>query len=560
MGFPLRPLQSASEAGARGTASTRRLKTLLTEPGRVARRHDCRVAIPPDPARVVRQAGRVIEDDARCYLAVQSRDPRFDGWFFTAVTSTGIYCRPSCPARTPRRENVRFYPSAASAQLGGFRACRRCRPNATPGSPEWNIRADVVGRAMRLIADGVVDRAGVPGLAAQLGYSVRQLERLLVTEVGAGPIAIARAQRSQTARVLIESTDLPMSEVAFAAGFASIRQFNDTVRTVFGTSPTGLRSRVRQGAAPPRDASTALVLRLPFRQPFCPDNLFGHLAATAVPGVEEVRSGAYRRTLRLSHGPAFVELAPEPDHVACRVTLSDLRDLTGAIARCRWLLDLDADPVAVDGQLGSDPVLGPVIAGAPGRRVPRCVDGNELALRAVLGQQVSTAAARTHAARIVARYGEEVTDPGGGLTHLFPAPEALGNLGGSLPAGRQRTVAALVAALRDGRIELGPGCDRSRALAALAALPGMGPWTTSTIAMRALGDPDAFVATDLGVRRAAGALGLPTGEAALIARGEAWRPWRAYAVQYLWATCDHPINHWPPALPTSHPRPKQGAA
>ncbi len=501
----------------------------------------------------------MIEDDARCYLAVQSRDPRFDGWFFTAVTSTGIYCRPSCPARTPLRGNVRFYPSSAAAQLGGFRACRRCRPDATPGSPEWDIRADVVGRAMRLIADGVVDRAGVPGLAAQLGYSVRQLERLLVAEAGAGPIAIARAQRSQTARVLIETTDLPMSEVAFAAGFASIRQFNDTVRTVFGTSPTGLRSRVRKGAPLPRDASTALVLRLPFRQPFCPDNLFGHLAATAVPGVEEVRSGAYRRTLRLSHGPAFVELAPAPDHVACRITLSDLRDLTEAIARCRSLLDLDADPVAVDGQLGSDPVLGPVIAGAPGRRVPRCVDGNELAIRSVLGQQVSTAAARTHAARIVARYGERVSDPGGGLTHLFPVPEALGGLRGSFPAGRQRTLSALVAALGDGRIDLGPGCDRGRALAALAALPGVGPWTTSTIAMRALGDPDAFVATDLGVRRAAGALGLPTGAAALIDRGEAWRPWRAYAVQYLWAISDHPINHWPPARPTPHPRPNEGA-
>ena len=501
-----------------------------------------------------------MEDDARCYLAVQSRDPRFDGWFFTAVTSTGIYCRPSCPARTPLRGNVRFYPSAAAAQLAGFRACKRCRPNATPGSPQWDIRADVVGRAMRLIADGEVDRAGVPGLAAQLGYSVRQLERLLLAEVGAGPLAIARAQRAQTARVLIETTDLPISEVAFAAGFASIRQFNDTVQTVFGTSPTGLRSRVRKGVVPSRDASTTLVLRLPFRQPLCPDNLFGHLAATAVPGVEEVRSGTYRRTLRLSHGPAIVELAPAPDHVACRVTLSELRDLTEAIARCRWLLDLDADPVAVDGQLGSDPVLGPVIAASPGRRVPRGVDGSELAIRSVLGQQISTVAAQTHAARIVARYGEKVSDPGGGLTHLFPPPEALRGLRGPLPANRQGTLSALVAALCDGRIDLGPGCDRGRSLAALSALPGVGPWTTSTIAMRALGDPDAFVATDLGVRRAAGALGLPTDAAALIERGEAWRPWRAYAVQYLWATSDHPINHWPPAHPTPHARPNEGAA
>jgi len=228
----------------------------------------------------------VHDDPDRCYLAVQSRDARFDGWFVTAVTSTGIYCRPSCPARTPLRRNVRFLPTAAAAQRAGFRACKRCRPDATPGSPQWDVRADVVARAMRLIADGVIDRAGVPGLADELGYSVRQVERLLVTEVGAGPVALARAQRAQTARVLIETTGLPMTEVAFAAGFASIRQFNDTVRDVFGVSPTELRAR----RSAPRGAPTTgtVVVRLPFRLPFRPDNLFGHLAATAVPGVEEV--------------------------------------------------------------------------------------------------------------------------------------------------------------------------------------------------------------------------------------------------------------------------------
>ena len=260
----------------------------------------------------------MIEDFEHCYNAVLSRDPRFDGWFFTAVTSTGIYCRPGCPARTPKRANVRFYPTAAAAQLAGFRACKRCRPNATPGSPEWDARADVVARAMRLIADGLVDRAGVPALAAQLGYSVRQLERLLSAEVGAGPLAIARAQRAQTARVLIETTSLPMAEVAFAAGFASIRQFNDTVRAVFASSPSHLRSRVAVAPRPGADPSAALVLRLPFRQPLCPDNLFGHLAATAVPGVEEVRGATYRRTLRLAHGPGIVELTPAPEHIVWR--------------------------------------------------------------------------------------------------------------------------------------------------------------------------------------------------------------------------------------------------
>jgi AraC family transcriptional regulator of adaptative response / DNA-3-methyladenine glycosylase II len=488
----------------------------------------------------------VLEDFDSCYQAAQSRDPRFDGWFFIAVSSTGIYCRPSCPAMTPKRENVRFYPSAAAAQQAGFRACKRCRPDAAPGSPEWDGRADVVGRAMRLIADGVVDRSGVPGLADRLGYSVRQLQRMLVAEVGAGPIAIARAQRAQTARVLIETTTLTMTEIAFASGFSSVRQFNDTILAVFATAPTELRRRAGGDSSVSGDgAAGALVLRLPFRRPLCPDNLFGHLAATAVPGVEEVRGETYRRTLRLTHGPGIVELTPAADHVSCRMMLSDLRDLTTAIARCRWLLDLDADPAAVDELLRSDSRLCQIVTGSEGRRVPRCVDGAELAVRAVLGQQVSTAAARTHAARIVAQCGESVTDARGGLTHLFPSPDALERAELAMPATRRRTLAALVDALRSGRLTLDPGCDRAEALAVLAELPGFGPWTTQVIAMRALGDPDAFPAADLGVRRAAEELGLPATPVALTARAERWRPWRAYAVQYLWSASDHPINHWP---------------
>jgi AraC family transcriptional regulator, regulatory protein of adaptative response / DNA-3-methyladenine glycosylase II len=501
----------------------------------------------------VGQADRVIEDFEQCYSAVLSRDSRFDGWFFTAVTSTGIYCRPSCPARTPMRDHVRFYPTAAAAQLAGFRACKRCRPNASPGSPEWDARADVVARAMRLIADGLVDRSGVPTLAEQLGYSVRQLERLLMAEVGAGPIALARAQRAQTARILIETTSLPMADVAFAAGFASIRQFNDTVRTVFACSPTSLRSRVRSDdPAVVGSTSTSLLLRLPFRRPLCPDNLFGHLAATAIPGIEEVQGSTYRRTLRLAHGPGIVELTPTPDFILCQALLSDLRDLTTTIARCRWLLDLDADPVAIDRQLGSDPRLGPMVAKDPGRRVPRCVDGGEMAVRAVLGQQVSTGAARTHAARLVHAYGQPVVDRAGGLSHLFPTPEALLPAQAALPGPRQRTLTALVRALHEERLDLGPGCDRQSALAVLGDLPGMGPWTTQIIAMRALGDPDAFPVTDLGVRRGAEALDIPSTPAALTRAAIPWRPWRAYAVQYLWAGSAHPINQWPPA-----PRPLQ---
>jgi AraC family transcriptional regulator, regulatory protein of adaptative response / DNA-3-methyladenine glycosylase II len=477
------------------------------------------------------------------YRALGARDPRFDGWFFTAVTSTGIYCRPSCPAMTPKREHVRFYPSAAACQQAGFRACKRCRPDATPGSPEWNSRGDVVARAMRLIADGVIDRGGVPGLAAALGYSVRQLQRLLVAEVGAGPLALARAQRAQAARTLIETSSLPMTEIAFAAGFESIRQFNATVRAVFALTPSELRRRAARGGA--KASASDLRLKLAFRRPVCPENLFGHLAATAIPGVEEVRGARYRRTLRLPFGAGIVELTPEPDHVACRLRLTDLRDLSAAIARCRWLLDLDADPLAIDALLAEDPRLAPLIARAPGRRVPRTVDGDEMALRAVLGQQISTAAARTHAARLVERHGEPVSDPDGGLSHVFPSLGALSEIELAMPAGRRATVHALLDALRSGKLDLSPGGDRERARAALGALPGIGPWTTEVIAMRALGDPDALPATDLGVRRGAEAIGLPGAGAALIAYAERWRPWRAYAVQHLWGATAHPINDWP---------------
>ncbi|MEU9456062.1 AlkA N-terminal domain-containing protein [Streptomyces sp. NPDC048277] len=495
-------------------------------------------------------------DREHCVRAVQSKDARFDGWFFTAVLTTRIYCRPSCPVVPPKPENMTFYPSAAACQQAGFRACKRCRPDTSPGSPEWNQRADLVARAMRLIADGVVDREGVPGLAARLGYSPRQVERQLLAELGAGPLALARAQRAQTARLLIETTALPMAELAFAAGFSSIRTFNDTVREVFALSPTELRDRRPRSA---NQAPGALSLRLPFRAPLNPDNLFGHLAATAVPGVEEwlphcpkgvggTPTGAYRRTLRLPYGHGVAALTPKTDHIACRLTLSDLRDLPVAISRCRRMLDLDADPVAVDDQLRTDPFLAPLVDKAPGRRVPRTVDEAEFAVRAVLGQQVSTAAARTHAARLVTAHGTPVDDPEGGLTHLFPSPEALAEVPPeslAMPRTRRTTFTTLVGQLADGTLHLGVESDWAEARAKLLALPGFGPWTVDVIAMRALGDPDAFLPTDLGIRRAAQELGLPGTPAALTARAAAWRPWRAYAVQYLWATDSHPINFLP---------------
>jgi AraC family transcriptional regulator of adaptative response / DNA-3-methyladenine glycosylase II len=489
---------------------------------------------------------RIHLDRDRCVRAVQSKDARFDGWFFTAVLTTGIYCRPSCPVVPPKPQNMRFFASAAAAQQAGFRACKRCRPDASPGSPEWDVRADVVARAMRLIGDGVMDDGGVPALASRLGYSVRQVERQLLAELGAGPLALARAQRAQTARLLIETTALPMGDVAFAAGFASIRTFNDTVREVFALSPTQLRDRVGRG----QRAATAgtLSLRLPFRAPLEPSNLFGHLAATGVPGVEEWRDGAYRRTLRLPHGHGIAELRPLPDHVSCLLTLTDLRDLASAISRCRRLLDLDADPVAIGDLLSTDHVLAPLVRKAPGRRVPRTVDAAEFAVRAVLGQQISTAAARTHAGRLAAEYGDHVDDQSGSLTRLFPGVAVLAGLDPAtlgLPRSRRETFAALTAALAGQAIDLGVGGDWQEARLRLAALPGVGPWTVETIAMRALGDPDAFPASDLGVRAGAQASGLPAAPAALIARAAAWRPWRAYAVQYLWATGDHDINRLP---------------
>jgi AraC family transcriptional regulator, regulatory protein of adaptative response / DNA-3-methyladenine glycosylase II len=496
------------------------------------------------------------EDTEACERAIRSRDARFDGWFFCAVVTTRIYCRPSCPAR-PHLKNLRFYPSAAAAQQAGFRACKRCRPDASPGSPEWNVRSDVIARAMRLIADGVVDREGVTGLAGRLGYSVRQIQRQLIAEVGAGPLALARAQRAQTARILIETSSLPVSDIAFASGFASIRTFNDTVQEVFALSPTELRARAtrtggkhsRRGIPELASATPGILsLRLPFRKPLCPDNLFGHLAATAVPGVEEWRAGAYRRTIRLPHGYAVVALKPTDEHIACQIALSDQRDLASAISRCRWMLDLDADPVAVGEVLSQDPLMAKLVARSPGRRVPRTVDPAEFAVRAVLGQQVSTAAARTHAGRLVRAYGDPVPDPLGGLTHLFPTPEVLTAMDPSdlaMPQSRRRTLMGLVDALTQGRLDLDFGADWRQAREQLNALHGFGPWTVESIAMRSLGDPDAFIAGDLSVKLAAGQLGMPATPKALIEHSHRWRPWRSYAVQYLWATSDHPINHMP---------------
>ncbi len=491
----------------------------------------------------------MVEDFERCYRAVSARDARFDGWFVTAVTSTHIYCRPSCPARTPGRRNVRFYPSSAAAQQAGFRACKRCRPDASPGSPEWNVRQDVVARAMRMIGEGVVDRGGVAGLARRLAYSPRQLNRLLVSEVGAGPLALARAQRAQTARVLIETTELPVSSVAFAAGFASVRQFNDTIRAVFASTPTELRRRRARGTKPspsPSPSPDALSLRLAHRLPYDGTGTLAFLAQRAVPGVEAGSSTHFARTLTLPHGCGTVELVPDDGHVRARLRLDDLRDLTPAVQRCRRLLDLDADPVAVADHLGRRPRhRGAMARRVPGLRVPGTVDPHELALRAVVGQQVSVASARAVLGRLVAEHGDGsvygallgLGDRTEGLTHRFPDMATIAALDPErlpLPRRRARTLVTMAEALAGGALastwaptpkQPGGRCAPSRA-------SGPGPPTTS---------PCGGSATPTSCCRETWACNTPSPGWAWRTRqrpsaelARSWRPWRSYATLHLW--------------------------
>jgi AraC family transcriptional regulator of adaptative response / DNA-3-methyladenine glycosylase II len=475
-------------------------------------------------------------DFESCYRAVESKDARFDGYFVTAVTSTGIYCRPSCPAITPKRSNVRFYATAAAAQLSGFRACKRCLPDAAPGSPEWNVRSDLVGRAMRCIAEGIVDHEGVPGLARRLGYSERHVRRQLRAELGAGPIALARAQRAQTARVLLERTRMTAIDIAYAAGFASVRQFNDTMRELFASTPTELRTTSRsRGPA----ANGTLTLRLPYRQPFNIERLLEFLGRRAVDGIESYAGGVYSRSLRLQHGPAIVELSNGGEHALCTLSISDVRDVTDAVNRCRWILDVDADSETIDSHLETDALLGPLVSRSAGTRVPGASDGGELAVRAVLGQQVSVAAARTIAGRLVAQLGSRLDVQRATISHMFPTPEtiaenALHDLG--MPKSRRETVRAMGEAIAAGTVDLSPGADRQEAHRRMLELPGIGTWTAEYVMMRALRDPDVFLAGDLGVRTAARRLGDGRDRSALNHLAERLRPWGSYATQYLWGS------------------------
>ena len=487
-------------------------------------------------------------DPDQCYVAVQSRDQRFDGWFVTAVRTTGIYCRPSCPAITPKRTNVEFHPTAAAAQQRGFRACKRCRPDASPGSPEWNVRQDVVARAMRLIADGVVERDGVGGLAQRLGYSERHLNRVFTDELGAGPLAVARAQRAHTARLLVETTALPFTDVAFASGFGSVRQFNDTIRDVFATSPTELRAARRPPSTSTARTATvesrvAVTVRLAVREPFASGEVMSFIGERAIAGVEGWDGETYRRSIDLPGGVGVVGLVAHDDHVAARIELSSWSDLGAAVQRIRRLLDLDSDPAAVDAALGSDTALAPIVAAVPGRRAPASVDPYETAIRAVIGQQVSVAGARTVAGRIVEHVGRTFGEPVDGITRVFPRPDELAvapDGAFSMPGARRDTIRRLARAVADGDLELDVGSDPVVARRQLLALKGIGPWTADYVVMRGLGHPDTFLTNDLGVRHALvrlGCLDRPADD------GSRWAPWRSYAVHHLWASLSEPSVH-----------------
>jgi AraC family transcriptional regulator of adaptative response / DNA-3-methyladenine glycosylase II len=470
-------------------------------------------------------------DFERCYRAVSARDPRFDGQFFTAVRTTGIYCRPSCPATTPKAENVSFVPTAAAAQQDGYRACRRCQPDATPGSPRWNMQADLTSRAMRLISDGAVERGGVDSLADTLGYSTRQLTRVLTAEIGAGPLALARAHRAHTARTLIQTTDMSMSDIAFASGFSSVRQFNDTVREVFAVNPTTLRDEATRKKTVSTNGS--VTVRLPYRQPLDAGWLNWFLQGHAVPGIESYEDGTYRRSLRLPHGHAVVGLRIEDGYVEATLGLKDMRDLAPAVARIRHLLDLDADPDAIDSALSDEALLAPNVALHRGIRAPGNVDGEELLLRTMIGQQISLRAAATHTARLVEKLGTPIEDPfGGTITRLFPSSAAIAERGHEVltgPTARVNAIIGVADALASGKVVLHSARPADELERDLLALRGIGPWTARYAVMRMLADPDVLLDTDLVVRQGAEALGLS------LTDSHRWAPWRSYVSMHLWS-------------------------
>jgi len=504
-----------------------------------------------------------------CYHALQSRDARFDGRFFTGVRTTGIYCRPVCPARTPKQSNVTFYPSAAAAEAAGFRPCMRCRPETSPGTPAWSGTAASVTRALRLIDDGFLDGGSLEDLAGALGMTSRHVRRLFDQHLGASPVAVAQARRVHFARRLVAETTLPITEIAFGAGFASVRRFNTVFQRTFGRPPSAFRREKKVGAgsrgAQPSTRDAGMTLRLAARPPFDAAQVLGFIAPRAMPGVEEVDGAdsaqshstmsrargsgtgvaapevaqlSYMRVVRFGGNTGIIEVTTTPDgQLQLRIPSTLAPHALAAVERTRQMFDMKADPLAIAEHLSDDPILASLTARFPGVRVPGAWSPFETAVRAILGQQISVAGATTLAGRIVDRYGERVAaDSDVGVTHLFPSPERLvrarvETLG--LTKARARAIRVLARASAEGA--LAPGAELEEILERLESLDGIGPWTAHYVAMRVFGEPDAFPSGDLALRRAALELdpGLDT-EKKLIARAESWRPWRAYATMLLW--------------------------
>ncbi|MEE9607004.1 MAG: AlkA N-terminal domain-containing protein [Myxococcota bacterium] len=476
-------------------------------------------------------------DAETCYRALRTRDPRFDGRFFTAVVSTGVYCRPVCPALTPRLENCRFLPCAAAAQEAGFRPCLRCRPEASPGTPAWLGTSATVSRALRLISEGALDRCGVEALAARLGIGERHLRRLFAKHLGASPLAVALTRRILFAKKLIDETALPFTQVALASGFSSLRRFNDAIARSYRRTPRELRRGRRRASSA---ESAELTLILPYRPPLDWDALIGFLRPRATPGVEAVEADVYRRTVTLDGAQGEVEVRPVAGrhHLLAKIRLSAPTVLIDVTERLRRLFDLGADPGAIAQHLGRNAQLAAAVTARPGLRIPGAWDSFELAVRAIVGQQVSVAAATRFAGRLAEAYGEPVPTSRG-LERLFPTPEALAAADLSsigLTRARAHAVAALAAAVARKELTFDASRGLDATVRSLRELPGVGEWTAQYIALRALGEPDAFPASDLGLRRALARGGDLPDERQLAQLAEAWRPWRGYAAMYLWTS------------------------
>lgn len=483
---------------------------------------------------------RLDMDVAACRRAFETRDARFDGRVFCGVKTTGIYCRPICPARTPKAENVVYYPTAAAAQEAGFRPCLRCRPEASPDLGAWRGTSNTVSRALTLIEAGALDGGDVEALATRLGVGERQLRRLFAKHLGAAPVTVAQTRRTLLAKQLIQETDLPMAEVALASGFGSVRRFNETFQQLFGRPPAA----IRRSRAMPAPSGGGVTVRLPYSPPYDWDAMIAFLAARSIPGVELVEPDRYARTLAIDGAQGVVSVRPgKGDALVAEISFPNLAALPAVIARIRRVFDLAADPIQIGGHLSRDPALAPLVAARPGLRAPGAWDGFELAVRAILGQQITVVAARGLGARMTQAFGEVIDDPAAaklGLDRIFPSPERLvaqdiAVLG--MPRARANALEALARAVAADPAMFTPRADLDSAIAALKALPGIGEWTAQYIALRELREPDAFPHGDVALQRALpGADGVRPTAAELLVRAEAWRPWRAYAAQHLWAS------------------------